>query len=235
MSGFPSRDERCLTAVEAVILAHGLPLRVIKKDSSPLMRAIGVVFTPFNPQFMKGYATTIPPLGRIYVPNAWYEKGWWRSLAHEGQHLEQANRRGQVRFALKYLFPQWLGALSLLAFGAFAWMPMLWCLLFLVALIPWPAPWRVQYEREAFIVTAACDKMLGIDITTPLYLEYMMKHYVRWGYYRPRWRRAELERGVKLDLLYATHIVDVAIPGALGNGPYCWHIVRAVKGALEAK
>lgn len=232
MIGFPTQDERCLQTVKNVLIGRGLPLRIVKKEDSWFMRLIGFAIKPFNPRFMKGYATTIPFLGRIYVPGAWYETSWWRTLAHEGIHLEQARRDGQLKFALKYLFPQCLGLLSILAFGAFLWFPMIWCLIFLAFLAPWPAKYRTRYEREAYVVTGAMDKMRGLDIRSDLYTEYMLKHYLEWGYYKPVWRRESIEMAVRAEMLYAEHIVDMTDLSE-PDDPLTWILVREVKAAME--
>jgi len=60
---------------------------------------------------------------------------------------------GRLLFSLAYLFPQCLSLLSLGAIFAIFWTPMLWCLLFLLFLAPFPAPWRKKFELEAYTMS----------------------------------------------------------------------------------
>lgn len=227
-------DEKALTAVKRVIAERGLPFNVIKKSDSNLMRFIGFVAKPFNPDFMSKYTTTIPFLGRIYSASGITESSWWRTLAHEGMHLEQARRDGQLKFALKYLFPQCLALFALLAFGAFLWFPMIWCLAFLAFLAPWPAKYRAKYEREAYIVSGAMDAIRGTDVRSVMYTEYMMKHYVGWGYYRPVWLRSSIKTIIRAEMIYAEVIAEMTELAPLSTS-YDWTVVREVKAALETK
>ena len=223
-------DDRVMAEVRRIILAHGLPLRIISKDKSPFMRFLNFFVGLFNHSFMTEYTTTIPFLGRIYAPTKWYaQSDWWRVLAHEGVHLVQARRDGQVRFALKYLFPQCLALLALLAIGAIWWLPMLWCLLFLLMLAPLPAPWRVRYEREAYTVSAACDKLIGFDIVSKLYIDYMQRHYTGWGYYKPAWTRID---GILGDMIRAEDLVDDDLL-ASNVTPYSSAVIWAIKTELN--
>jgi hypothetical protein len=225
-------DDRCEAAVGDVMRAYGLPVWIEKKSDSLLMKVIGFLIRPFNPRFMTDYLTTIPFLGRIYVPER--EGGMWRSIAHEGVHLDQAKRDGQLPFALKYLFPQCLAPLALLAFVAFAWTPMLFALLFILALAPWPAPWRVQYEREAYIVSAACDHLLGHDIRSDEYMEYMMHHYVGWGYYHPSWDPGRLRLRLAIDMVRAEWLAEE--DGSSGpSTDYSRSVIWLIREEMERK
>ncbi len=224
-----SRDERVFEEVKRVITAHGLPLRLIPKDESPLMKFCNVFVGLFNRSFMTEYTTTIAFLGRVYTPTKWYAGAEWRTLAHEGVHLMQARRDGQLRFSLKYLFPQCLALLALLAFGAFLWFPMIWCLLFLLFLAPLPAPWRVQYEREAYIVSAACDRLIGFDINSNLYLDYMQHHYTGWGYYKPSWGTVG---GIQADMYRAVKLAEDDLLDSQVT-PYSAAVIYAIKTELR--
>ncbi len=226
-----SRDERVFEEVKQVITSHGLPLRLIPKDESPLMKFCNVFVGLFNSQFMTEYTTTIAFLGRIYTPTKWYAGAEWRTLAHEGVHLVQAKRDGQLLFSLKYLFPQCLAPLALLAIGAIWWMPMLFALLFLLFLAPLPAPWRVRYEREAYRVSAACDKLIGFDITSKLYVDYMQHHYTGWGYYRPAWSRVE---GIEDDMKRAEALADDDLLYSHVT-PYSAAVIWAIKTELDKR
>jgi hypothetical protein len=114
------------------------------------------VLWPFNPWFLTGYVTTIYPV--VYWPEANYadQAGSWQILAHEYVHLYDAHK-ARVRFSLGYLFPQVLGLFSVLALGAIWWIWALFALLFLVAFLPWPAPWRVRAEQRGYAMSMAVE------------------------------------------------------------------------------
>lgn len=187
-------------------LTRGLYFEVREKGSSDLMKLIGFLLF-FNPSFMTQYTTTIG--STVYFPDGYVVRQpdeAARTMAHEGLHLDQARKNGRLKFSLQYLFPQVLAVFSLLAFFAFLWLPMLWCLCFLVFLAPLPAPWRVKYEREAYLVTAVLDAARGWDIVSDWYEEYMVRHYTAWGYYKPAWREGVVRAFVREDLQLALKI-----------------------------
>lgn len=127
--------------------------KIVKKSESWLIKAIGWLLKPFNPDFMSTYITT---LGRIiYVPDQFFQEDEDQCLgvlAHETQHIIDY-QKNPVWFSLSYLFPQCLAALSLFAlFGLLN--P--WMFLFLLALgflAPLPAPFRYQYELRGYRVS----------------------------------------------------------------------------------
>ncbi len=223
-------ESRCEETVGEVMRAHDLPVWIEYKSDSPLMKVIAFLIRPFNPRFMTDYLTVIPFLGRIYVPDR--DRGLWRSIAHEGVHLAQAKRDGQLLFALKYLFPQSLAPLALLAIAAIWWTPMLFALLFLLALAPLPAPWRVRYEREAYLVTGALDHLRGYDIRSSEYGDYMVNHYTGWGYYKPAWGERKIRARVAVDMIQAENLSnDEGYEG--GDPGYARAVVWAIKEEIE--
>ena len=223
--------ERCLNAVKKTIKDYDLPMKVIVKDESWLMRTANVVVRIFNPRFMQDYATAIPFLGRVYIPSSWYADDYWRVLAHEGVHLQQGKIEGQLAFSLKYMFPQVLSLLALGAIGAIWFFPMLLCLLFLLFLAPLPAPWRVKYEREAYLVTAAIDKIHSkFDITSNLYYDYMVEHHTGWAYYKPSWNAAAVKEKIVVDMVKAERLVD-----GDHSGSYVADVIQAIKTEEEAQ
>jgi len=106
---------------------------ILYKNESPFMKLLSVVLF-FNKGFMDKYITTIG--SKVYYPSRkWLQDNELASievLAHEIVHIRQSNELGPVPFSLSYLFPQCLGALSLLSLLGFIWPGFLFCLLFLL-------------------------------------------------------------------------------------------------------
>lgn len=124
------------------------------KDQSLFMKLLGFLLF-FNKKFMTGYVTTIG--NTIYFPSKDFitenEESSIITLAHEVVHVAQAEKYGKVLFSLMYLFPQCLALLSLGAIFAVLWLPMLWCLVFLVFVAPIPAPLRMKFEVGGYTMS----------------------------------------------------------------------------------
>jgi hypothetical protein len=225
-----TKDALAYSAVNDMMSSHGLGLKIVVKQKSWFMKTCGLFLRPFNPDFMEHYTTTIPFLNTMYVPETWDLN--WRTMAHESIHALQAKQDGQLLFALKYMFPQCLGPLAILSVGAIWWTPMLFALAFLVAFAPWPARWRVRYEREAYRVSGAMDAIQGYDVRQPMYLSYMLRHYTGWGYYKMSWGGDMMPIHVAADMIYADHLATTDY--IVGDDvSYEQSLVWAVKGALE--
>lgn len=159
------------------------------KDTSRWMRLFGAILF-FNPAFMSRYVTTFR--GKVYVPSAeWLmanRESFTAILAHEYIHLADA-RRLPVLFESSYVFPQILALGALGALGAFWSLSWLWCLLFLVFLAPWPAPWRAHWERRGYGMTLLWRVQVegrhlpSPDPTDPL-VEWLTDQFAGWSYYR---------------------------------------------------
>lgn len=224
------RDMTAFVAVSDVMMAHDLNPKIVEKQDSWLMKTCGLFLKPFNPEFMTSYTTTIPFLNTMYVPDS--TDPAWRTFAHESIHCLQARRDGQLAFALKYMFPQCLGPLAVIAVGAIWWTPMLFALAFLVAFAPWPARWRVKYELEAYRVSAIMDAIIGWDVRSPEYLSYMRHHYTGWGYYKMSWNDDSLPIRIVEGMIYADHVAHT--DSYIGDEtPYELQLAWAVKNALE--
>lgn len=187
------------------MIRQGLHFTARTKTESSLMKAISVVL--FFVPFMTDFTTTIG--STVYYPEDYVDEfpdDAAQTLGHEGFHIKQRKRDGFV-YNLKYLFPQVLAPLALLAFLAFWWLPALWFLLFLVCLAPLPAPFRVKYEREAYLVTMVLDARKGWDIRGDWYQKYMVEHYCGFNYYKPAWNRSRIRRLVAEDTELALKIL----------------------------
>jgi hypothetical protein len=99
----------------------------------------------FNKKFKTNYTTTIG--NTIYFPNKEAvldnEDLYAQILSHELIHIQQKESYGAILYSVLYLFPQILSILSVLAIFS----P--WCLLFLLFLLPLPAPFRKDFEHSA--------------------------------------------------------------------------------------
>lgn len=217
-----------LATVQAFIRNRGLPLRIRRKRSSALMWVayVGLFMWLWNRRFMSGFITTV--FGRIYVPDGLSSWELWRVLAHEGMHLEQARRDGEVQFSLAYAFPASLALLAVGAVGAIACPWALLCLVSLVAVLPLPAPHRVRDEREAYLVSAVCDAMAGIDVTSDWYFSAQVDYFVGWDYYRPAWNRRRTAEQVRADIIIAKRIAD----GEVGS-TYAHELARAIREPIR--
>jgi uncharacterized membrane protein len=119
------------------------------KDKSFFMKFLSFILF-FNKTFMTNYATTIGSI--IYYPSEEYIKNNEDSsisiLAHEIVHVKQKNTYGSLFFSILYLFPQVLAVFSLLSIFL-SW----WYLLFLLFLLPLPAPFRKDFEKSAYTMS----------------------------------------------------------------------------------
>jgi len=107
------------------------------------------------------FTTTFTP--KVYFSSREYvQRHWpWQTMEHEWVHLKDNNTfyglmpwmpKFVNRFlcAVGYIFPQVLAVGALGAFGAFAFPPMLFCLGFLLFLLPLPAPLRTWTEFRGY-------------------------------------------------------------------------------------
>lgn len=115
---------------------------VKRKRESFLMRIFKYILF-FVPGFYTDYITAIGKT--IYFPDN-SELGSHESLvgvAHEFQHIMD-NKNHRFYYSLSYLFPQILSLLSIFAIFS----P--WSFLFLIFLLPIPAPFRKYYEVRGY-------------------------------------------------------------------------------------
>lgn len=118
------------------------------KNESLFMKILSYILF-FNKKFSTSFATTIG--STIYFPSRdFVSKDPHVSamiLAHELIHVRQKNTFGALVYSLAYLFPQILVVFAILAFLS----P--WYLLFLLFLLPLPAPFRKDSEFGANVMT----------------------------------------------------------------------------------
>ena len=158
---FPVGNIKIDTFVINVVKRRFPGFKLIYKKTSPLMWAVYLLsfMWIWNRRFMTDFYTTIGY--KVYIPEEpgkplnW--DGVYRTLRHEFIHMLQRERYG-IWFGLSYVFPQVLAVLALPAFLAIWLGP--WWLLFLSSLIalgPWPAPWRKRWEVEGYTQTMLVD------------------------------------------------------------------------------
>lgn len=130
------------------------------KDQSETMKKISKLLF-FRPDFMTETVTVWG--GVIYFPNSHWAKihpeAAWRALAHSLVHVSDQQRVTMPVYALSYLFPQCLSLLALLAVFD------LRALLFLLFLLPWPAPFRKYWEMRAYAMTLATEVWSKQDVS----------------------------------------------------------------------
>lgn len=154
------------------------------KNLSPWMKFLNFFAQFFNKDFMTHYTTTTGSV--VYVPSKAKlledQEGFAAVLAHELVHMTERQQTGLIPYFLQYAFPQILAALALLIFGAF-WSPwFLLALLFLLALVPWPAYWRKEIELRGYTMSMAVQFWTTNDIRDDLLLWYA-KQFTGSAYY----------------------------------------------------
>ena len=120
-------DSSVLNAFVTMASNHVPGFEVRFKDTSLFMKFLGLLVTPFNPEFMTSFATTIGK--RVYFPSRDFyvsdPQGSLFVLGHEYVHAWDAKSRWW--FKLSYLFPQILAVTPLVLFGVLAG-PHVWIL-----------------------------------------------------------------------------------------------------------
>lgn len=136
-------------------------LKIRFKDESLWMKLIGMLISPFNPNFAKDFITTMG--STIYFPSkASYEAdpgGSFQTIAHEFVHIWDSQQDSW--FKLKYMFPQSLALVPVAAYGLLAWKAA-WVLL--IPILGYVAASYVakRSTRSAFVATVTI--VLGITL-----------------------------------------------------------------------
>lgn len=144
----------------------------------------------WNKDFMKSYITTVGD--EIHFPSvSWLlgsQEAAAKVIAHELVHMRNNKARGRFLSFLGYSFPQILGVLTIPAVLG-AWIPeMWWFLVFLVAVLPLPAYWRMKEELSAYRMSIAAQYWLdgGMHpnyITQVFAAEFISsKYYFMWPF-----------------------------------------------------
>jgi len=138
--------------------SSGYNIKIAFKNESFLMKVVGFLLF-FNRRFMTSFISTLGHT--VYFPSKeWLEKNKHiahKILAHEIVHIHDRDimnkKFGFITYSLLYLFPQILSLFSLLSFLAFINFNWIFCLLFLIFLVPIPAPGRYYIEVSGYAMT----------------------------------------------------------------------------------
>jgi hypothetical protein len=184
-------------------IANEIPgFSVERKGSSYVQQVIGFLVKPFCPDYATHFATTIYP--KVYLPGNLLlpENGnaKFQVLAHEWVHLYDRRQEG-FPFNFMYLFPQSLSPLFLMLAASTWKLPIAgWSLLALavLALLPWPAPWRLKYELRGYVMGWALDAWESKSGPSTDIKEKIVKQLTGWAYYKTCWSKQEIVR--RLDI-----------------------------------
>ncbi len=153
------------------------PFRIRYKNESWEMQLLGAFSYPFCPTFLTNYTTVIG--STIYFPSREYMRQHSdraaQLLAHEMVHLLDAEGVSEAVFLSSYMFPQIL-FLGIFSFPWLGW----WALLFLLFLLPIPAPFRFYFESRAF----AMDVLTADPSEREHVLNWAVAQFSDWGYYK---------------------------------------------------
>jgi hypothetical protein len=153
-----------------------------KDQSFLLSKVAGPVVKIFNKNFLDDYITTLGTT--VYWPNQEaMDADWaWKVLAHEYVHICDY-KRSPVSFVLKYGFPQIFAPLAIIAIAAFWSLWFLLGLVFLLCLIPWPAPGRTWAEMRGYTMSMAVEDWTGW-IPDDMFFDWISGQFTSMAYYR---------------------------------------------------
>lgn len=132
------------------------------KNESTLMKILGyIVF--FNKAFMTSFTTTVGSTVYFTTEAGLAERGSrsaMSTLAHEYQHVKDADKVTSVVFGFAYLMPQILAPFMLL-FGFINWYLAIG--LFILFLTPLPAPMRMYCEVRGYTMSLFMTNLFLIE------------------------------------------------------------------------
>jgi hypothetical protein len=167
-----------------VILKNFPDAKIVYKDKSLLMKIVYyTIIWIFNRTFMTRYVTVIGTT--VYFPSReWLARRYHavtRIIAHEFVHMVD-NEKDAFQ-PIKYLSPQIWALFSLFAFLGFA---NSWFLLFLctlVFLLPFPSPWRTDYEGNGYAMTMYFTSQEKPDYDAERDAKHLSKQFTTSMYY----------------------------------------------------
>lgn len=163
---------------------HFPDLQIKYKNESPFMKVLGSLLF-FNRGFMTDYITTIG--STVYYPTREFVQNHSASasvvLLHELVHVKDAEKLKRPIFSLLYLFPQILVLLAL-PLLLISWKLALPCLLFAA---PIPAPFRMLFEKKAYLTSLYALKNLSGKMDFPALLKtqeaFFINQFITGAYY----------------------------------------------------
>lgn len=165
----------------------GYDFNIKFKDESLFMKILGVLVWIYNKRFMSEYTTVIGKT--IYFPSRkWVDEDQYSLpiiIAHEMVHMQDKKKLNSYfpgLYSFLYLAPQILALLSLFAFFAFININFLFCLLFLIFLLPIPSPGRSWIEARGYAMNLYVEEYLFGNSPTFL-AEYVTYYFSGSEYY----------------------------------------------------
>lgn len=150
-------------------------LQVKYKDQSFLMKSIGKVLF-FNKTFMTDYTTTLGDT--IYFPNQAFVKVRAISstviLLHEIVHIKDSHKISKLLFSFLYACPQIL-VLLLIPLLFVSWKIALLALIFA---LPFPAIFRMYFEKRAYLSSLYTLQQLSIKMNFNPYLDKQKEYFL---------------------------------------------------------
>jgi hypothetical protein len=208
-------------------------LQIRFKDESLLMRLIGMLVFPFNPHFATSYVTTIG--STIYFPSkAAYEVDpmtTFRTIAHEFVHIWDSKQ--DPWFKPKYLFPQSLAVIPVIAYAVLAWKAA-WVLL--IPVVGYFAACYIakRYTKSAFVA------LLSLTLVATLFLAWVFTTWKLVAFlgllvvapWPARWRTYYELRGYGMSVAFGQWIFGNVTPdymkfvGDNFSGPSYYYMCR---------
>lgn len=166
-------------------------VKIAYKDKSIFMKFLNIFVQFFNSRFMTNYITVFRKT--VYFPS----KQWLDAnpnsaaeiLAHEIVHMYDNNEFDKKAFpgvsGFLYLFPQSMVVFTLLSFLAFINITWLFCLLFFLALLPIPSPYRFWAETRAYSLNMFYTSLELKDRYRPWeHAEQLSNYFTSWEYFK---------------------------------------------------
>lgn len=155
------------------------------KNEDRYMIMLGKFVSIFNKKFMSDYTTVLGYT--VYFPSREFMERNWKTtfyiLSHESIHMSN-QAKGPAKYILGYSFPQNLALLSLFSFLAIINPAFLVFLFFLLALAPWPAPFRVKEETLGYGMNCKLYAWDGYKMDSSD-LRRIADNVCGWPYYNP--------------------------------------------------
>lgn len=159
--------------------------RVQFKDESWWSRALDRImfWAPTDSNYTMTLNRTVNFPSRKWLAEVGYRHAY-KVLAHELVHVADATRVGFGRYAVAYGTPQIFGLLALLALLAIPLGPLLlWWLLALGFLAPWPSAGRTDAELRGYAMSMAVNFWRHGSVQDRQKMEIAEK-FTGWDYYR---------------------------------------------------
>lgn len=168
-------------------------VKVVPKSKSLLMKVLSKILF-FNKNFMSTYSTTIG--NTVYLSDNLHRdmdrvpSRYIRLMLHELVHIVDSRDECAFAFSFRYLMPQSLALLSLLAIFGCVFPPMFFMLVFLLCLAPIPSKWRTRYETRAYVSNIIFDEMYyKVNVQDDIGWvkrneKRIMSNFTGWSYYR---------------------------------------------------